>query len=155
MSSEPMRDTPLPTAGELRDGAHFLPVRVYYEDTDFTGVVYHASYLRFLERGRTDFLRVLGVHHQALWAAEDAVAFAIRRLTVEYLKPARVDDALVVVTQGARATGVRLFLHQEIRRGDEILVTAEIEAVSIGRDGRAKRPSESLRESLKPFLDKA
>ncbi len=142
-----------PTAGAFEGNEHVLPVRVYYEDTDFTGVVYHASYLRFLERGRTDFLRCLGIHHQALWQAEDAVGFAIRKLALEYLKPARIDDALQIRTRPRGAKGVRLLLTQSVARGAETLVTAEVEAVCIGRDGRPKRPPEGMQERLKPLLE--
>jgi len=145
-----MTDTP--TAGRFDGATHVLPMRVYYEDTDFTGVVYHANYLRYLERGRTDCLRLAGVEHQALWEGEEGIAFAIRKLAIEYLKPARVDDALVVHTATARATGVRLVLRQWITRAADTLIKAEVEAVAIGRDGRAKRPSDTLRERLLALL---
>ena len=92
-------------AGRLEGGAHVLPVRVYYEDTDFSGVVYHASYLRFLERGRTDFLRLGGVDQSTLHAAGEGVIFAVRRMTVDFLKPARMDDVLIVRDPHRRGEG--------------------------------------------------
>ena len=81
-------------AGRLVPGGHVLPVRVYFEDTDFSGVVYHGSYIRFMERGRSDFLRLLGVGHHALDSGEhgESLAFAVRKLVVDFLKPARIDD---------------------------------------------------------------
>src|ERR1700738_4689306 len=88
--------------GEIRNGRHHQPVRVYYEDTDFTGIVYHASYLRFMERGRTNYLRLIGADHGALFAAteleEPGFDFVVRSMAIEFLKPARMDDVLDVVT---------------------------------------------------------
>src|SRR6201998_2951658 len=88
--------------GEIRDGRHVLTVRVYYEDTDFTGIVYHANYLRYMERGRTNYLRLLGADHRALFEAAAAeapgFAFVVRSLSIEFLKAARMDDLLEVVT---------------------------------------------------------
>src|ERR1700736_6340949 len=87
--------------GEIRNGRHFMQVRVYYEDTDFSGVVYHANYLRFMERGRTNYLRPLGADHGALFAQaqaqEPGLAFVVRSMQIEFLKPARMDDVLDVV----------------------------------------------------------
>src|SRR5437879_9386187 len=94
-----------PTAaldGDIRDGRHVMQVRVYYEDTDFSGVVYHASYLRFMERGRTDYLRLIGADHRALFeeTAREApgFAFVVRSMAIDFLKPARMDDVLEIVT---------------------------------------------------------
>ena len=103
-------------AGRLEAGAHVLPLRVYYEDTDAGGVVYHASYLRFCERGRTDFLRLLGVHHGALTGGDGRrLFFVVRRMHCEFLRPARLDDVLAVRTRPGRCSRVRLQLEQEIR----------------------------------------
>src|SRR5215475_10199806 len=85
-----------PSAGRFEGRTHILPVRIYYEDTDFTGIVYHANYLRYFERGRSDFLRLAGVHHNALLDAADPLGFAVNRINLEFLKPARIDDALLV-----------------------------------------------------------
>src|SRR3954464_5996626 len=92
-------------SGRLEDGTHILPVRVYYEDTDFSGVVYHANYLRFLERGRTDFLRLAGVDQSTLPAGGDGLILAVRRMALDFLKPARMDDVLVVETRAADVRG--------------------------------------------------
>ena len=131
-------------AGRLEGGAHVLPVRVYYEDTDFSGVVYHASYLRFLERGRTDFLRLGGVDQSTLHAAGEGVIFAVRRMTVDFLKPARMDDILIVQTRTAEVRGASLVIAQAIRRGDETLLTADVRVAAIA-GGRPARISDDLR----------
>lgn len=128
-----------PTTGIWASGVHTLPVRVYYEDTDFTGVVYYANYLKFLERGRTDSLRAAGVAHSELLDADPPLGFAVRKVTAEYLIPARIDDALRVETQVTEAKGARIRFAQRILRGDDILLTAEIEAACIDMAGRPKR----------------
>jgi acyl-CoA thioester hydrolase len=140
-----------PTAGEFRDGAHWLWVRVYYEDTDFTGVVYHANYLRFMERGRSDFLRLAGVDHVQLEAEEGGTAFAIARVEIDFKKPARIDDALTVRTQFSPLSGVRLRGHQQVLRGDELLAEAMVTAVCIGPDGRARKPPATMAQRLAPW----
>ncbi len=117
--------------------AHAMQIRVYYEDTDFSGVVYHASYLRFLERGRTEFLRAIGVRQNDLHAAE-ALAFVVRRMTIDWLKPARMDDLVTVETRPAEVKGASLVLSQRILRGEDLLLTAEVlvAAVAGGRPAR-------------------
>jgi acyl-CoA thioester hydrolase len=89
--------------GEIRDGRHVLTVRVYYEDTDFTGIVYHANYLRYMERGRTNYLRLIGADHRALFEETEkeapGFAFVVRSMTIEFLKPARMDDVLEIITE--------------------------------------------------------
>src|SRR5438552_8870890 len=88
--------------GVFRNGRHVMTVRVYYEDTDFSGIVYHANYLRFMERGRTNYLRLLGVDHRALFEAAEreapGFAFVVRSMQIEFLKPARMDDLLEIST---------------------------------------------------------
>ena len=107
--------------GEIRNGHHFMAVRVYYEDTDFSGVVYHASYLRFMERGRTNYLRRLGVEHGVLLpqAHKEApgFAFVVRAMQIEFLKPARMDDVLEVVTVPQEVKGASMMLRQRVMRG--------------------------------------
>jgi acyl-CoA thioester hydrolase len=136
-------------AGRLEGGVHLLPVRVYYEDTDFSGVVYHASYLRFLERGRTDFLRLGGVDQSTLHAAGAGVIFAVRRMTVDFLKPARMDDVLIVETRTAEVRGASLVIAQAIRRGDDTLLTADVRVAAIA-GGRPARIPDELRAILQP-----
>jgi len=140
-----MTETLQPASGRFHDDkVHRLPVRVYYEDTDFSGIVYHARYLHFFERGRTESLRALGIHHSELAAREDALAFAVRRMNVEFVRAARVDDVLVVETLFRPNRGPHLMIEQRLMRGDELIATADVEAVCIDQQGRAKRPPREM-----------
>jgi acyl-CoA thioester hydrolase len=145
-------DADAPTLGRFVGRSHRLPARVYYEDTDFTGVVYHANYLRFFERGRSDFLRAAGVSHQALLAGPEPLAFAVIRADVRFLKAARIDDALVIATMFDQVQGPRLLISQSLNRGEDLIATAAIEACCIDSQGRVKRPPTSLRVVLQPYL---
>jgi acyl-CoA thioester hydrolase len=127
---------------------HRLPVRVYYEDTDFSGVVYHASYLRFMERGRTEQIRALGVEQRELFDGDTPLAFVVRRMTIDWLKPARMDDELIIETVPVAARGATLDLKQRVLRGDEVLLTADVLVACVGA-GRARRIPEALRHRLK------
>lgn len=140
-----------PTAGQFGDGAHWLPIRVYYEDTDFTGVVYHANYLRYMERGRSDFIRLAGVDH-IFMAAQGGAAFAIAKIDIDYKKPARIDDALVVRSQFFPVKGVRLQAFQQVLRGGELLAEARVTAVCVGPDTRPIRPPKAMIEKLEPWF---
>ena len=142
-----------PTAGWMDGLWHVLPVRVYYEDTDFTGVVYHGGYVRFFERGRTDFLRLAGIGHAELQARSDPAAFAVTRLTVEFRRAARIDDALLVRTRFWSARGPRLLIRQQILRADQEIAAAEVEAVCIDGQGRPRRPPADLLAALAPYFD--
>lgn len=126
---------------------HRLPVRVYYEDTDFSGVVYHASYLRFLERGRTEILRASGVDQSMLHAEGRGLFFAVRRMTIDYLKPARMDDILTVETTTTAVRGATLDVEQRILRDAETLLTAQVLVASLSA-GRPVRIPDALRERL-------
>jgi acyl-CoA thioester hydrolase len=135
-------------AGRIEDGRHILPVRVYFEDTDFSGVVYHASYLRFMERGRSDFMRLAGADHAALFEGEDAVAFAVRRMTLSFERPARIDDILEVLTRTREMRGASMTLAQQVMRGGEVLVSADVQVALVSRSGRARRIPAELRAVL-------
>lgn len=130
-------------------GAHSLIVRVYYEDTDFSGVVYHASYLRFMERGRTEFLRDLGLHQQAIFdgAHGEPFGFAVRRMEIDFLKPARMDDLLTIETHALTVGGASIRLEQRVVRGQEALVTARSTIACIA-GGRPRRLPAWVREKL-------
>ena len=119
-----------PVAGELTGGGHRLVARVYFADTDFTGVVYHARYLEFFERGRSDFLRLAGVHHNELAGGKhgEVLAWVVKRMEIDFRQPARIDDILTIETLTEEVSGARIFMAQQIRRGDEVLVTARVEA---------------------------
>ena len=134
-------------SGRLDADTHVLPVRVYYEDTDFSGIVYHASYLRFLERGRTDLLRLAGVDQSVLHADGEGISFAVRRMTIDYLKPARMDDVLQVETRTAEIRGASLTIAQRITRGDDVIVTADVSVAAIA-GGRPARIPDELRALL-------
>jgi acyl-CoA thioester hydrolase len=130
-----------PVAGELTETGHRLVARVYFADTDFTGVVYHARYLEFLERGRSDFLRLAGVHHNELAEGKhgEVRAGVVKRMEIDFRQPARIDDILTVETLTEDVSGARIFMAQKIKRGEEVLVTARVEAAIIGGNGRPRR----------------
>ena len=136
-----------PTSGEIVGGRHVLPLRVYYEDTDAVGIVYYANWLRFLERGRTELLRLLGQEHSAL-RDERGVNWVVRRCTIDYLKPARFDETIEVVTSCGELRGASLDMIQQARRGEEILVRAEIVVACMGVSGRPVRLPQHLRTAL-------
>ncbi|WP_296815315.1 tol-pal system-associated acyl-CoA thioesterase [Brevundimonas sp.] len=145
-----------PTAGAFDGRTHLLPVRVYYEDTDFTGLVYHANYLRYFERGRSDFLRLVSSGHAELLERDDPMAFVVTRMDIRFLKAARIDDALVVRTAYEAIKGPRLIIRQSITRGDQTLCEADVEAACIDLNGRPRRPPRAMAEALGPWLrDKA
>ncbi len=141
-----------PSSGVFRDGIHVLPIRIYYEDTDFTGVVYHANYLRYMERGRSDCLRALGLPHADLMSRGTPVAWTIVRIEIDYLKPARIDDALEVHTAYTRISGARLFASQWIKREGIDLVRAKVQAACITPEGRPARIPPEARERLERSL---
>lgn len=128
--------------------AHRFPVRIYYEDTDFSGNVYHAAYLKFLERGRTEFLREAGIHHSEL--ATEGIAFAVRSMNIDFIAPAHIDDMLTVLTEPVEASGARLKLRQTILREDVLLIKAELTVVSIKTSGGPARLPLSIRALVKP-----
>ena len=138
--------------GEIRGGRHLMPVRVYYEDTDFSGVVYHASYLRFMERGRSNYLRLLGADHRALFeqTAQEApgFAFVVRTMTIDFLKPARMDDVLAVVTEPEEVKGASILLLQQVTRGEDILVEAHVRVAFVA-GGRARPIPKPLRLAMR------
>jgi acyl-CoA thioester hydrolase len=134
-------------SGFMRDGAHILPIRVYYEDTDFSARVYHASYLRFMERGRTELLRAVEVAQSDLHAGMDGLAFVVRKMNIDFLSGAVMDDVLTIVTRPKEMRGASMTLVQEVRRGDEVLVTADVMVAAV-RGGRAVRIPDELRAAL-------
>jgi acyl-CoA thioester hydrolase len=142
---------PLNLDGEIRDGRHVMAVRVYYEDTDFSGIVYHANYLRFMERGRTNFLRLLGLDQRGLFEEAEreapGFAFVVRSMTLEFLKPARMNDVLTVTTAPAEIKGASISLHQTVTRGDDLLVEAQVRVAFIS-GGRARPIPKALRVAM-------
>ena len=131
----PMSD--IASMGRFDGKAHILPVRVYYEDTDVSGIVYHANYLRYMERGRSEFLRLAGIHHMVMLANEEPIAWTIRRMEIDYIQAARLDEDLQIHTRYRAMSGARLTGEQWVRRGDVDLVlrakttTANLKAVQL------------------------
>ena len=144
--------------GDIQNGRHVMAVRVYYEDTDFSGVVYHASYLRFMERGRTNYLRLLGADHRALFeeVERDApgFAFVVRAMTINFVKPARMDDLLEIETEPAEVKGASVILRQHVLRDGEVLVEATVQVAFVS-DGRARPIPKPLRIAMQADQDKA
>ena len=128
--------------------SHRLAVRVYFEDTDFSGVVYHATYLRWCERGRSDFLRLLGNDHQALLEGRDGApaAFVVRRMNLDFKRPARIDDVLEVQTRVAGMSTAVLTLDQVVTRDGVALFEARVEVVLVSLDGKPQRLSRRMRD---------
>lgn len=147
-----MASLPEPTAGAFDGRTHVLPVRVYYEDTDFTGLVYHGNYVRYFERGRSDFLRMVSVGHAELLDQADPIAFVITAMNLRFRAAARIDDALVVRTTYDAVKGPRLIIRQAITRRDQLLTEADVEAACIDLKGRPRRPPPSLISALGPWL---
>jgi acyl-CoA thioester hydrolase len=141
-------------SGMLTPFGHRLVARVYFADTDFSGVVYHARYLEFLERGRSDYLRLSGVHHTELLDGRhgERIVWVLRRMEIDFRAPARIDDILTIDTRTEKISGARIFMAQQIRRGEEILIDAKVEAAIIGEIGRPKR---FPKEWVERFLPKS
>jgi acyl-CoA thioester hydrolase len=137
--------------GEIRGGHHVMQVRIYYEDTDFSGIVYHANYLRFMERGRTNYLRLLGADHGAL-IETPGLAFVVRAMQIEFLKSARMDDVLDVVTAPQEVKGASVMLHQRVMRGDETLIEARVRVACVS-GGRARPIPKALRAAMQADRD--
>ena len=132
------------------DAPHSFSVRVYYEDTDFSAAVYHASYLRFMERARTEYLRDLGIHQQAIFdgAHGDVFGFAVRRMEIDFLKPARMDDVLQVETSASSIGGATISLNQRVLRNGEVLISAKVRVACVA-NGRPARIPLWVREKLR------
>ncbi|RCS23710.1 tol-pal system-associated acyl-CoA thioesterase [Phyllobacterium salinisoli] len=130
-----------PLAGALVNGGHQLLARVYYADTDFSGVVYHGRYLEFLERGRTDFLRLTGIHHSELanGVHGEQLVWVVRRMEIDFRAPARIDDILAIETRVEDVSGARIYMRQTISREGVLLIEAGVEAALINSQGRPRR----------------
>jgi acyl-CoA thioester hydrolase len=145
-----MTDAHLP--GRFEGKIHILPIRIYYEDTDLSGVVYHANYLRFMERGRSEFFRAAGITRLAMLDDAEPTAWTLRKAALEYLKPARVDDLIEVRTRLSGLTGARMSADQKIYLGDQLLTHGQVEACVITLTGKPRRIPEEFRAKLSPLL---
>ncbi len=140
--------------GRFEGKIHILPIRIYYEDTDLSGVVYHANYLRFMERGRSEFFRALGVPLAQLDGPEPT-AWTLRKVELEYLRPARVDDPLEVHTKATSLSGVRMRAEQTVHCQGELLTRGFVEACIMTLTGKPRRIPAEIRDKLLPFLYEA
>lgn len=140
-------------SGSLTPDGHSLTQRVYYEDTDFSGVVYHARYLHFLERGRTDYLRCLGIEQAKMAGAGEGLVFVVHRMEIDFKSPARMDDVLAISTRTEKAAGAKLVLLQEIHRDGSLLIAARVIVVIVNSDGRPRRlPAELAAKFSMPTI---
>ena len=142
----------LESFGKFVGKVHVLPIRIYYEDTDLSGIVYHANYLRFMERGRTEFFRAAGIHKLAELDGPEPFAWTLRKAALEYLRPARLNDLIEVHTSATSLTGVRMTASQDIYCNGQQLTHGEVEACIISLNGRPRRIPQETRDKLSPFL---
>ena len=142
-------------AGRIEGETHILPVRVYFEDTDTGGVVYHANFLKFCERGRSDFIRLLGIDAKGLAdpARGEPAIFVVRRVEIDFLKPGRMDDVLEVVTSCAEISNASLVLDQEVRRDGTPLARAKVSVVLVSQAGKPQRLGQLVRGALQRFVN--
>ena len=143
-----------PAGGQIEGKTYVFPLRVYYEDTDFSGFVYHASYLRFMERGRSEFLRVCGIGHQELLKFAEPLFWTVRSIAIRYIRPAQIEDALSVRTSVAGLTGARMLLDQWISRDQEEMTRADVEVCLISAAGRPRRIPNAIRQRMEFYVEK-
>ena len=139
-----------PHSGFMKDAIHHFPLRVYYEDTDVGGVVYYANYLKFMERARSEMLRMLGIDQKAMLDCNspDDISFVVRRAEIDFNRSAEFDDHLVVTSKIMKLGGASLMIKQDIMKNDEMLVDGIIRIAAIGRDGKPKKIPRELRKKL-------
>ena len=142
-------------AGRIEGETHILPIRVYFEDTDCGGVVYHANFVKFCERGRSDFVRQLGIDAKGLANPEsgEPAIFVVRRVEIDYLKPGRMDDVLEVVTRCSEIGSASLVLTQDVTRDGETLARAKVTVVLVGKSGKPQRIGSLVRNALQRFVN--
>ena len=131
---------------------HILPIRIYYEDTDLSGVVYHANYLRYMERGRSEFFRSVGIVRLAQMEGPEPTAWTLRKVELEYVRPARLDDLIEVHTRAISLTGARMSAEQNIFCKGVLLTRGRVEACIITLDGKPRRLPQETRDKFAPFL---
>lgn len=139
-------------AGEFHGKTHILPIRIYYEDTDLSGVVYHANYLRFMERGRSEYFRCAGITRLAQLEDPEPTAWTLKKASLEYHRPARLDDLVEVHTRCTGLTGARMTASQSIHRSGTLLVQGQVEACIITLSGKPRRIPDDIRAKLAPLL---
>ncbi len=142
----------LPPGGRLDGAAHYFPVRAYYEDTDLSGVVYHANYLKWFERARSDLLRLLGIDQRAAQEAGEG-AYAVADLAIRYAAPAKLDDAVVIVSRAEEVRAASCRLHQTAWRGEVLLAEAHLRVGFVGADGRPRRQPDAWRAAFATLME--
>jgi acyl-CoA thioester hydrolase len=138
--------------GRFDGKTHILPIRVYYEDTDLSGLVYHANYLRYMERGRSEFFRAAGIARLAQLDDPEPTAWTLRKVSLEYFRPARIDDLIEVHTRCIALSGARMTADQSVRKDGELLTQGQVEACIITLSGKPRRIPQPVRDKLMPFL---
>ena len=151
MVDAPTGNAALKGLGYFEGKVHILPISIYYEDTDLSGMVYHANYLRYMERGRTEFFRLAGISRARL-EDEEPTAWTVRRIAIEYFRPARLDDQIAVHSVLTEVSGARLKVLQRVRRGDSLLVEGRVEACITTLTGKPRRLPRKVHETLAPFV---
>lgn len=144
-------ETDIPASGRIEDGVHILPVRVYWEDTDAGGIVYHASFIRFMERGRTEMLRSVGLDQASIRDAEGMV-YVVRSMAIDFLLPGRFDLALKVFTSITRLGAASITLFQSVDHGAATLARATVKCACIGPDGKPVRAPARIQDAFTPML---
>jgi acyl-CoA thioester hydrolase len=142
---------PVPASGVYIGAVHHFPIRVYYEDTDLSGIVYHANYLRFMERARSDMLRVIDIDQRGAIESGEGV-YAVAEVNIRYLRPARLEDELLVRSSVTALKNASCTIHQEIWRGEELLIRADVTAAFITLDGRPKRQPAAWMDAFRRIL---
>ena len=143
--------TGIPSSGEIKGKDHYLPVRVYYEDTDAGGFVYHANYLKYMERGRTEFLRTMGIEHSELFSLDRGFKFAVASFSLDYIAPGFLDDTLTVISSPVAMKGATFHIDQTIMRGDKTLAKASVRVACLDNDNKPRRIPKDVRERLAPL----
>ena len=149
-----MTNAPTPPSGVFDGTLHLFPVRAYFEDTDLSGVVYHANYLRWFERARSDILRLLGIDQRAANEAGEG-AYAVADMQLRYLRPAKLDDAVTIKTRCTELKAASCRMHQEAWRDDTMLADADLRVGFVAPNGRPRRQPEAWREAFKTILDES
>ena len=139
-------------AGYIKNKIHYLNVRIYYEDTDFSGVVYHANYLKFSERGRSDFLRLVGINHSDLIAQEDAGFFVVLNMYSEFLQSSKIDDILSVKSSFVSLNGARLNMRQDILKDNHVIFKATTEFAFLKKNGKPRKVPDDIVKKIEPYL---
>ncbi|MGA9657653.1 MAG: tol-pal system-associated acyl-CoA thioesterase [Asticcacaulis sp.] len=142
----------IPLSGLIVGDEHHLPVRIYYEDTDFSGVVYHANYLKFFERGRSDYMRLIGVHHYELARREAPLAFAVAHMDIRFAAPVRIDEVIIIKSRLIHMSGASFTLEQSAERNAQLCTSATVQVACIDLKGRPKRLPKDLSEAIKSHL---